>query len=407
MPKFKQRNDVESQPSPPQLSGSSTEPFLGNQTGCTPVQSFYVSKKRQSEIHQHEFNITADDNGDDKIFPPKIATSQNEERLFRDDNTNELYMPLSSKFVLKRKKEILYVLLGCKNGFTIDNLVASGAYVSATAQSERDRIKQQDPANTFKIDDPLNFQIQVANGQLEKPIATATLKFDMGNKNFAEHFVVMRNMTGLIIGLHLMKHNSVVIDTTQRLIHVKHLTMQSKNAAIETSAKAETVLIHDSTTVPLKTTNTITAFVDLASKWNTTGTGTPVINLRKQLISHSVSTIFDRNTAVRITITTESPHLITKSTQTAEFTLVTPEQSKFIEPVDMAILSMIPEGDSDLPTYSSELLKTSQPEQQNNNFWFPSPENLEKLRIIPQYRHKSLENCANCNKNKNWIRKMT
>ena len=38
----------------------------------------------------------------------------------------------------------------------------------------------------------------------------------------------------------------------------------------------------------------------------------------------------------------EARFLIKKNTQIAEFSLVTPEQSKHIEPVDKAIFSMIP-----------------------------------------------------------------
>ena len=41
----------------------------------------------------------------------------------------------------------------------------------------------------------------------------------------------------------------------------------------------------------------------------------------------------------------------------------------------MAILSMIPEGDPDLITYLTELLRTNKPNQQTNTFWFPTPEN--------------------------------
>ena len=41
----------------------------------------------------------------------------------------------------------------------------------------------------------------------------------------------------------------------------------------------------------------------------------------------------------------------------------------------MAILSMIHEGDPDLITYLSELLRTNKPDQQNITFWFPTPEN--------------------------------
>ena len=90
-------------------------------------------------------------------------------------------MPLSSTIVLKRKKEMLCVPLDFKKGLTKDVFVDSEAYVSAIAQSELDRIKQQATDNIFKIEDLPSFQFQVANGQLEKTIATATLKFDIGD----------------------------------------------------------------------------------------------------------------------------------------------------------------------------------------------------------------------------------
>ena len=40
----------------------------------------------------------------------------------------------------------------------------------------------------------------------------------------------------------------------------------------------------------------------------------------------------------------------------------------------MAIPIMIPEGDPDLITYLTELLRTNKPDQQNNTFWFPTTE---------------------------------
>ena len=308
-----QKNDVEAQMSPiketsPQKSGSDTESPLESQTRSIPVQCLDDSNKQPNEIQRNEISLTTYNEGDDNISPPEITTSQNQEQLVRDENTNELYMPLSSTIVLKRKKEMLYVPLDFENGLTIDALVDSGTYVSAIAQTELDRIKQQAPSNVLKIDDPPNFQIQVANGQLEKPTATATLKFDIGDCVFAEHFVVMKNLTGPIIGLHFMKHNSVVIDTTHGLVHFPHLTMQVKSASSLASAKPQIVLIHDSITIPQMTTKTITAFVDHSSEWNTTGTVTPVEKFTETaslIISHSMSTIIDRKIAVRVTNTME------------------------------------------------------------------------------------------------------
>ena len=125
-----------------------------------------------------------------------------------------------------------------------------GAYVSAIAQKWLDINEEQAPSNIFKIEDSPNFQIQVANGQLEKTIATATVKFDIGDHIFAEHFVVLKNLTVPNMGLHFMRHNSVVIDTTNGLNHLQPLTRQVKRASSGTSAEPQVVLIHDNITVP-------------------------------------------------------------------------------------------------------------------------------------------------------------
>ena len=212
------------------------------------------------------------------------------------------------------------------------------------------------------------FQIQVANGQLVKPLVTATLKFEIGETILAEYFVVMKKLTRPIIGLHFfhfMRNNSVVIDTTHGLIHFPHLTMQVKTASNETNRKPQPVITDDAVTIPPTTIKTITAFVDHPSKENTTGTVTTLEKFTETaslLISHLMSTKIDKRIAVRVTDTTESPYIIKKHTQIAEFSVISPEQIKHIKPVDMAILSMIPQGDPDLIAYLSELLRTNKPE---------------------------------------------
>ena len=259
-----------------------------------------------------------------------------------------------------------------------------GSIASAIAQNDLDTIKEKVANNFLQIDHPLNFQKQVANGQIEKPLSTATLRFEIGANSFAEHFVVMKKLTGPIIGLHFMRNNSVVIDTTHGLIHFPQLTMQVKTASSETTTRPQPVITDEALTIPPTTTKTITAFIDHPSKWNTTGTVTPLEKFTETaslLISHSMSTIIDKRIAVRVTNTTESPYLIEKHTPIADFSVVTPEQSKHIKPVDMEVFSMIPQGDPDLTAYLNELLRTNKHEQQNNTFWFPTPENPGKPEV--------------------------
>ena len=194
--------------------------------------------------------------------PLNTTTPLIEEALVRDEQTNELYLPITSTVVLKRKQEMLYVPLDFQNNHTVDALVDSRAFVSSIAQDDLETIKQKAPNNILKIEDPPNFQIQVANGQLEKPLSTATLKFEIGDNIFAEHFVVLKKLTGPILGLHFMRNNSVVIDTTHGLIYFPHLTMQVKRALSETPTKPQPVIMDKALTIPPATTKTVTAFID-------------------------------------------------------------------------------------------------------------------------------------------------
>ena len=191
----------------------------------------------------------------------------------------------------------------------------------------------------------------------------------------------MKKLTGSKTWLHFMRNNSVVTDTTHGLIDFPHLTMQVKTASSKTTTKPQPVITDEYLTIPPTTTKTITALIDHPSRRNTTGTVTPLEKFTETaslLISHSMSTIIDKKIAVRVTNTTELPYHIKKPTQIAEFSVVTTEQSKHIKPVDMAILSKIPQGDPDLSAYLNELLRTSKPEQQDSTFWFPTPKNPRK-----------------------------
>ena len=372
-----------------------TEQPPGNQTGNEPVP-FLDCSNPSTTIQNAEQHVVTTPSGDITTSPLTAATPLIEEGLVRDEQTNEIYLPLTSRVVLKRKQEMLYVPLDFENNHTVDALVDSGAFVSAIAQDDLETIKQKAPNNILKIDDPPNFQIQVANGQLEKPLSTATLKFEIGDNSFTEHFVVMKKITGPIIGLHFMRNNSVVIDMTHGLIHFPHLTMQVKTTSSESTTKPQPVIMDEDLTIPPATTKTVTAYIDHPSKWSTTGTVTPLEKFTETaslLISHSMSTIIDKRIAVRVTMTTETPYLIKKHTQIAEFSVVTPEQSKHIKPVDMAILSMIPQDDPDLTAYLNELLRTKTNQSSGRTrFGSRHPKILESLRITPQYRQESSRN---------------
>ena len=179
------KTNVANQTSPPkgtqpQNHVDTTEQSSGNQTGNEPVPFPDCSKNSSTNTQNTEQHVVTTPNGDTTTPPLATATPLIEEGLMRNEQTNEIFLPLTSTVVLKRKQEMLYVLLDFENNLTVDVLVDSGAFVSAIAQDDLETIKQKAQNNILKTDDPPNFQIQVANGQLEKPLSTATLRFEIG-----------------------------------------------------------------------------------------------------------------------------------------------------------------------------------------------------------------------------------
>ena len=173
------KTNVASQTSPPKGSYSqnyvdTTEQPPGNQTGNELVPFLDCSKISTNTQNAEQHAVTTH-SGDTTTSPLTNASPLIEERLVRDEHIKEIYLPLTSTVILKRKQKMLYVPLDFENNLTVDARVYSGAFVSAIAQDDLETIKQKAPNNILKIDDPPNFQTQVANGQLEKPLSTATL----------------------------------------------------------------------------------------------------------------------------------------------------------------------------------------------------------------------------------------
>ena len=127
-----------------------TEQPSGNQTGNEPVPFFDCSENSSTNTENTEEHAVTTPNGDKTTQPLTTATPLIEEALVRDEQTNEVYLPLTSTVVLKRKQEMLYVPLDFENNLTVDALVDSGASVSAIAQDELDRIKENAPITFSK-----------------------------------------------------------------------------------------------------------------------------------------------------------------------------------------------------------------------------------------------------------------
>ena len=111
----------------------------------------------------------------------------------------------------------------------IDRLIDTGALSGAIPEADLRKIRILALHTTLNEIPPLEFQIMVGIGQLEVPIATVELQFEVGDITFREKFIVMTNLTSPMIGLLFLQRNSTILDMRQGILNFPFFSMQLKN----------------------------------------------------------------------------------------------------------------------------------------------------------------------------------
>ena len=77
---------------------------------------------------------------------------------------------------------------------TTDGLIDTGALTSAISDADLNKIKLLSNSSIIDTGPAPNFQIMVANGQLENPIGTVELRFEVADFEFRERFIIMKTL---------------------------------------------------------------------------------------------------------------------------------------------------------------------------------------------------------------------
>ena len=111
---------------------------------------------------------------------------------------------------------------------------------------------------------------------------------------------------------------------------------------------------------------------------NATGIVTPSTHLDEHdhlFVASSLSTVNNNAVGYQITNFTENPYTIKNDTHLADFRVLTPEQIKYLKPVNPATLNFIVNQHTEATeVYLNELLKVNPPNNETETYWFPTPE---------------------------------
>ena len=288
------------------------------------------------------------------------------------------FLPLSTNLPLKNKQKMLYFLT-VFGEVNIDGLIDTGALSSAILEADLRKIRLLAPHTILNEGPHPEFQILVANGQFEAPIATVELQFEVGDITFREKFIVLTNLTSTLIGLLILQRKSTILDMRQGTLNFPFFSMQLKNEDRTYPNVIEPILNPVKTTLQPGKRTTIWVKSQIYTDNEATGIIQPsplLENDEDLLICPALSSTQNNNYMVKVSNFLDHPYTLKKGRHIANFSILTPEQTKHSRPVNpTSARHLLNNSHDDAIHYINSLLKTSKTDEVNETYWFPTPQN--------------------------------
>ena len=352
---------------------------------CIEDKTIWAQEKRKRENADPPVTppktapVTALMNDDVEITecPSKLPEDLDAIKEFIQHDKDDDYTPLMSSIALKKKKRMLFLPVEF-NTVKIDALVDSGAYINAISERDAEKLRQHASQCIVNKAPPPPFKVQYANAELEQPLATYTLRFKIGDYTFEETFIIMNQTSFPIIGLAFLRKHAAILDTAQGTIDFPkiQITMALTDETQKCNPKPITIKTEAKHTIPAHSIRIIYATIPVSIEHSKTGTIQPLPQFdecAKVIVAPAITTASDKKIPIKIANTTDFPYKIATDTKMAELQILKPEETKMIRPVDIAALNLLTDHD-DVVTYINALMQVERPEDNEEKFWFSTPE---------------------------------
>ena len=250
------------------------------------------------------------------------------------EKDGDICIPLLSIKPLKKRKRMLYLLF--KFGeITMDGLVNSAAFINALSFFNYNVIKMSSNNCVIKEYPQPPFKIACANAQLEQPIATADIQFNIGTYTFTDIFVILSKTSFPIFGLNLKKNHQAMIDTANGTINfpIVEMTLAMTDELKICDPKSLQIMTEGNQTVPPQQTATVNAMVFTTNTKDITGAIQPVPQFDETaniIVAPALATTHNKCISIKIANITEFPYPIKNHTKTAELQVHFPKtQNKY------------------------------------------------------------------------------
>ena len=332
-------------------------------------------------------------------FQPRPRNQQRQTTVIDDQNLPQLqvtpdgltrFFSLSTKLPLKNMRKMLYFPMDFGQ-LKIDGLIDKGALSTAIPEANLRKNRLLAPHTLLNKGPPPEFQIMAANGQLEAPIATVELQFEVGDITFREKIIVMTNLTSHLIGLLVLHRNSTILNMSQGILNFPFFSMQLKDEDRTYPIVIEPIRNPVETILQLGKRTTFWVKSQIYRDNEASGIFQPspfLENDEDLLICPANSSTQNNKHMVQISNFLDHPYTSKRGTHFANFSILTPEQTKHLWSVNpTSVRHLLNNNLDDAMHYKNGLLETSKTNEIKETYWFPTPQNPDKEKNLRPFTH--------------------
>ena len=239
----------------------------------------------------------------------------------------------------------------------------------------------------------------VANGQLETPKSTVELKFEVGDIDFHEIFIVMEKLTSPLIGLSFLQRNNTILDMRQGILNFPFFSMQLKTADHKYTNVMEPICAREDITIPPDDRHMVSMYSQLFDDANVTGILQPSNDLADDgdiTFCAALVTLTQGQVTIHVNNFTDQSHTIKRGSHIANFSVLTPEQMKYVKPIDaVTTWHLLQDNPENAAYYASSLIKSPKTDDNSEHYWFPTPEDPGDLQTHTPIQQRILKELQN------------
>ena len=285
---------------------------------------------------------------------------------------------------------------------TLDGLVDTGALSSAIPEADLRKIRLLAPQSIVKEGPAPNFQIMVANGQLETPKSTVELKFEVGDIEFHEIFIVMEKLTSPLIGLSFLQRYNTILDIRQGVLNFPFFSMQLKTADHKYTNVMEPVSTREDIIIPPDDRHVVSMYSNIYADTNVAGILQPSNALTEDgdiAFCAALVTLTQGQVSIHVNNFTDQPYTLKQGSDIATFSVMTPEQMKYVKPIDaVTTWHLLQDNPENAAYYASCLIQSTRTGEDQENYWFPTPEEPGDPQLHTPIQQRILKELQNLQK---------